>query len=76
MRDCDPLNGFRQTERRLLSRTLAALRQCGGWSRQGYRERRLADLKLTFVGAERKPPPDPKLTFAVSEGHHRFHTES
>jgi len=26
----------------------------------GYRERQLADLKLTFVGPERKPATDPK----------------
>jgi hypothetical protein len=29
----------------------------------GYRERQLADLKLTFVGPERKPATDPKLPF-------------
>jgi hypothetical protein len=61
MRDCDPPNGFRQSER--LSETLAVSWQCGKWSRQGYRERRLAELKLTFVGAERKPAPDPLPSF-------------
>ena len=57
MRDFDPPQGFRQAER--LSGTLAAFRQCGEWRRQGYRERRFAERKLTFAGPERKPAPDP-----------------
>lgn len=57
MSDFDPPEGFRQTER--LSGTLAALRQFGEWSRQGYGERRFAELKLTFVGPLRTPAPDP-----------------
>ena len=52
MRDLDPPQGFRQAER--LSGTLGMFRQCGGWSRQGYRERRFAELKLTFVGGGAK----------------------
>ena len=61
MRDSDPPEGFRQTE--YLLETLAAFRQCVEWSRLGYRERRFAELKLTFVGPERKPATDPKLPF-------------
>jgi hypothetical protein len=59
MRDSDPPEGFRQTE--YLLETLAAFRQCGEWSRLGYRERRFAELKLTFVGSNRMPALDPKL---------------
>ena len=56
MRDSDPPEGFRQTE--YLLETLAAFRQCGEWSRLGYRERRFAELKLTFVGSDRMPALD------------------
>jgi hypothetical protein len=63
MRDSDPPEGFRQTE--YLLETLAAFRQCVEWSRLGYRERRFAELKLTFVGSDRMPALDPDLTFAA-----------
>jgi len=66
MRDSDPPEGFRQTE--YLLETLATFRQCGEWSRLGYRERRFAELKLTFVGPERSLHPVESRCGAVIVG--------